>query len=710
MRAAGCAVEPEPGGIPGYTKGIVTIRGFLLLGALSLPLLADEGMWLFNQFPADKVKEKYEFEVSGAFLDHLRLSTLRLGNGTGSFVSPKGLILTNQRLIAGCLKAAAGHDYLKDGFYAATPDAELPCPNLDAAVVVAMEDVTKQVTESVKEGARPAEALARRNAAIGSLEKACSERTHNTCSVVKLSSGERYDLYQYKRYGDLRVVFAPESALALFGGAAADYTFQRYSLDVAFLRAYENGKPAATPQYLKWSPEGVADTELVFAAGNPAPTSRLATYAQLNFYHDTMLPAMLGRIQWRILDLRNVAERSQASVAIAARHLGDLNSSYKFTAGRLIGLNDVRLMARKQNFEKKLRAAVEHDPKLGTEAGKVWDQVANAYTQWKHSERTYEILERPGAIGSEMFRIARQIVRLSEERSKPNEQRLPEYRDSNLASLEASLYSAGPIDDEIESIMLARYLEEIKALGEHETPLKAILGGRTPTQAAEAYLKSSQLKDVAERKRLAADRAAAQKSEDGMIRLAKLLEEPSRRLLKKHEETIEALEVSAAEKIASYRYRMFGAADYPDATSTLRLTFGAVKDYKDRTEAKVLYDTTYGGLFYKAEENVPLQLLPKRWLDAKRSLDLVTPYDFPSTCDIAGTAGSPTVDKKGDLVGIVVDGNLESIALTYLYSDETARAVHVATQGIAEALREVYKTPALLRELGVPEAKKTGTD
>ena len=685
-------------------------RGLLLAFALALPLAADEGMWLFNQFPKDKVKEKYEFDVTDAFLDHLRLATLRIGAaGTGSFVSPTGLILTNQRQVADCLKAAAGHDYLKDGFYAATPADELACPGIEAAVTVAMEDVTKQVKEAVKDGMKPAEALVKRNAAIAAIEKSCAERTHNTCSVVKFSSGERYDLYQYKKYTDLRAVFAPEAAIAQFGGPAADYTFQRYSLDVAFLRAYENGKPAATPQYLKCSAEGVTDTALVFTAGNPAPTERLATFAQLTFYHDTMLPAMLARIQWRILDLRNFAGRSEANLAIAARALNEMNSSYKFTAGRLIGLGDVRLMARKQSFEKKLRTAVEHDPKLGTDAGKVWDEVAKAYTDWKHFEKPYQVLERPAAIGSNLFRIARQIVRLSEERAKPNEQRLPEYRDSNLAAIEASIYSTAPIDDQIESMMLARYLEDVKALGEREVPLKALFGSRTPTASAEEYLKASKLKDVAERKRLLSDRSAVQKSDDGMIRLARILEEPSRKLLKKHEDTIEALEVSSAEKIAQYRFRMFGAADYPDATSTLRLTYGTVKSYKDRTEAAVLYDTTFGGLFYLATKTVPM-LLAQRWLDAKPSLDLVTPYDFPSTCDIAGTAGSPTVDKKGELTGLVVDGNLESISLTYLYSDETARAVHVATQGIAEALRVVYKTPALLRELGLPETRKNGTE
>jgi Peptidase S46 len=651
---------------------IVRFRGLLLIGVLCLPLAADEGLWLFNQFPKDKVKEKYEFEVTDAFLDHLRLATLRIGAaGAGSFVSPNGLILTNQRLIAGCLK-----DRAKDAFYAAAPQDELACPGLDAAVVAAMEDVTKQVRDAA--GGKPAEALARRNATIAAVEKACAERTHNACSVVTFSSGERYDLYQYKKYTDLRVVFAPESGIAQFGGPAADYTFQRYSLDVAFLRAYENGKPAATPQYLKWSTEPVADTSLLFAAGNPAPTSRLATFAQLNFYHDTMLPAMLARIRWRIHDLGN----------LGGRDLEEMSAAYKLTAGRLIGLNDVRLMARKQAFEKKLRNAVEHDPKLGAEAGKVWDDVAKAYTVWKPFERPYQILESPGAMGSKLFRIARQIVR---------------------QSLDPALDSTAPIDDRIESMMLARYLEEVRSLGEHEVPLKALFGSRTPTAVAEECVKTTKLKDVAERRRLAADRAAAQKSDDGMIRLARLLEDPARKLIKKREGTIEALEVSSAEKIAQYRFRMFGAADYPDATSTLRLTYGIVKSYRDRTEAAVLYDTTFGGLFFVANKTAPM-LLAQRWLDAKPSLDLVTPYDFPSTCDIAGSAGSPTVDKKSELTGIVVDGNLESIALTYLYSDETARAVHVSAQGIAEALRVVYKTPGLLSELGLPETRKSGTE
>jgi len=675
-------------------------------------MAADEGMWLFNLFPKDKVKDKYTFEVTEAFLDHLRLATMRIGSGTGSFVSPTGLVFTNQHLVADCLAKAggSGHDYLKDGFYAAGGAEEIACPGLEAAVLVAAEEVTKPVQGAAKEGAKPAEALAKRNAAIAGIEKAClAAHSGAACTVVKFSSGERYDLYQYKKYTDLRLVFAPEAAITQFGGPAADYTFQRYSLDVAFLRTYENGQPAATPQFLKWSAEGAADGSLVFAAGNPAPTSRLATVAQLNFYRDTMLPVNLARIQSRVVDLRAFAVKSEANLAAAQRVLAELSASYKFTAGRLIGLNDMTLMARKQNFEKKMRNAVEHDPKLGTDAGKVWDQVSTAYTNWGRAERAYEVLEKPAALGSNLFRIARQVVRMSEERARPNEQRLPEYRDSALPSLELSLYSPAPIDDAVEVVLLTRYLEEIKRLGDQQAPLKAILGSRTAQAAAEEYVKTTKLKDVPERKRLAADKAAVQKSEDGMIRLARLLDDPARKILKRHEETIEGVELSSAEKIAQYRFRMFGAADYPDATSTLRLAFGVVKPYKDRTQAQVLYDTSFGGLFYLAGKNVPL-LLPQRWMDAKANLDLVTPYDFASTCDLGGNPGSPTISQKGELTGIVVDGNLESIALTYLYSDETARTVHVATQGIGEALRVVYKTPALLRELGVPEKKKSGTE
>lgn len=650
--------------------------------ALAVPLAADEGLWLFNQFPKDQVKQKYNFEVTDGFLENLRLASLRIGTGSGSFVSPAGLILTSRRTAAGCIAAlgAPQHDYRRDGFYASAGQDEARCPGLEASLLLRMEDVTTQVKDAAKDGAKPAEALQKRGAAIGRIEKSCSEKSGHPCSVVKLSSGERYDLYEYRAYSDLRLVFAPEAAIAAFGGEASHFTYPRYDLEVAFLRAYENGKPADTPHYFRWSADGVQDTELLFAPGNPGATSRLATGAQLAFYRDTALPVSLARWQSRIEILRAFAAKSAENQRLAQPLLSVFNSEYKSDAGKLIGLKDDRLMARKLNFERRLRTSVERDPKLGTAAGKVWDEVAAAYKAWAPFEKPYQVLERPGAQGATVFGMALQIV-----------------REGSPRAMEST-----PVDDALETAMLAQYIDELKALGEKEISLKAILGNRTSQQAADEWVRSSKLKDAAERHRLAGDASLARQSDDGLIRLARLVEEPARKLRKKHEDTIEALETSGAARIAQYRFRVFGAADYPDATSTPRVTFGVVKAYRDKTEAAVPFATTFGGLFHLAV-NRELYPLPPRWAEARARLDLVMPFNFASTCDITGeSSGSPVVNTKGEIVGLVFDGNIESLALTYLYSDDQARAVHVAGQGIVEVLRKLYRTPRLLQELGLP--------
>ncbi len=699
------------------------LRSVLLLCVLASSAGADEGIWLFNQFPKDAVKEKREFDVTGEYLDRLRLASMQLGSGSAAFVSPHGLILTAHRVVSECVAKIGGaqHDYLKEGFYAATPTEESRCPDLAARVLVSLEDVTQQVKSAAPDPPRTAkqavndkaaaDVLQKRNAAIARIEKSCAEQSGSVCNVVKLFSGERYDLYRYKRYSDIRLVFAPERAITFFGGNPSNLTFQRYGLDVAFLRAYEDGKPAETPHFFKWNEDGVKEDELVFAVGSPVATARLDTAAQLTFYKDYALRFELARLQTRIRDLRDFSAKSETNQKMAELTLTALGNAYKQTAGKMIGLNDPWTLARKQNFEKKLRTSVERDPKLGVEGGKVWDDVATAYKNWAPFERPYQVLERPAALGSELFRIARQVVRLAAERGKPNEQRLAEYRDSALPALELSLSAPVPIDDDVEINLLWRYLEELKNLGDKEAPLKAILGNKSTEQAAAELVHSSKLKDVAERKRLAADPAAVAQSTDGMIKLARLLEEPSRKLLRKHAETIEALETSAAERIAQYRYKIFGAADYPDGTGTPRVTFGVVKGYKDRTEAPVQFTTTYGGLFYLAAGHQEIYTLPQRWLDAKAKLDMVTPFNFVSTCDItAGAAGSPVVNTKGEIVGVTFDGNLESIQLTYLYSDEAARAVHASAPGIVAALQVLYKTPALLKELGVKESPRKGTN
>ncbi len=648
---------------------------------------ADEGIWPYPQFPKDAVQQKYNFEVTGQFLDNLRLASARIGSGSGAFISPKGLLLTNQHVVSGCLaKISSGHnDYLHDGFYAASELAEVRCADLEASVLTNIEDVTKRVKAAAKDGAPAPTAIEARRAEIAHIESGCAASPETTCVVVTLFAGGRYDLYRYKKYTDVRLVFAPESALAFFGRERDSITYLRYGLDIAFLRVYENGKPAGTPHYLQWSADGVKDGDLVFAAGNPATTVRETTAAQLTFYRDTALPAALARLGPRIQQLTAFAAKSEDNQQLAQPVLTGFLESYKSTAGKLIGLRDDRLVLRKTTFDLKIRHAVENDPKLGAAAAKVWDQVAAAYKTWAPLEKPYQILEGSPAPGSNLFRIARQLVRRREESDSP--------------ALTTS--SDVPVIPSLETILLAQYLEELKGLKEKDVPIKAILGGKTPQQVAEGLMQSTKLQDMAEQRRFASNPDAVAQSDDAMIRLALLLDAPARRLQKKRAEVIGSLETSAAEKIAQYRYLLFGDTEYPDATSSPRVEFGVVKGYTDRAGIPQPYAATFGGLYYRRTNDGPYEV-PQRWVDSKPALNLITALDFVSTCDIAGEDyGSPTVNRAGQLVGVMFDGNLESLPNTYLYTDEQARAVHVAVQGIAEALEKVYKAKPLLRELGL---------
>jgi hypothetical protein len=642
---------------------------------MALPLLADEGMWPYNQFPKEAIKQKREFDVPADFLDNLRLASVKLssvsgpGGGSGAFVSSNGLLLTNQHLIGGCLT----NDSRKDGFYAATQAAETQCKGLEAMVLMAIDDVSAQVRAAAKDNAPAAQALELRNATIGKLEKECAEKSGNRCLVVKLFSGGRYDRYQYKVYSDLRLVFAPETELAVFGRQRDALTYLRYGLDVAFLRAYENGKAAATPHFLKWSSEGVKEGDLVFASGNPESTSRLATAAQLAFYRDTGLRVAAQRLGPRIQKLTTFAAGSEQNLRDAEPVLNAFLNNYKFSAGRLIGLKDDRLVNRKTVFEGKVRRAVEGDAKLGPSAGKVWDEISSAYKAWAPFEKPYQILEAAPAPGSTLFAIARALAR-------------------------GETPPSGPVNDQIEILMLTEYLNELRLLGEKESPIKTILNGKTPQQAAEAMVKATTLKDPAARKKPA---AGAKTSEDPILNMALLLDEPARRLRKKHDDMLGSLETSAAEKIAQYRFKLFGAAEPPDATGTARVEYGVVEGYTDRAGVTTPAASSFGGLYYRTNNEGPYEI-PQRWVDLKGALNLSVALDFVSTCDIGGgDPGSPTVNGTGELVGITFDGNLESLPDTYLYTDEQARAVHVAAQGIAQALEKVYHATPLLTELGL---------
>jgi hypothetical protein len=659
---------------------VVSLKSFLSACLLVLPGIAGEGLWPYNQVPTATIKQKHAFGVEPAFLDHLRLASVKIGAGSGAFVSPTGLLLTTRQIAGDCLAAqsSTAHDYFRDGFQAASSSAELPCPGLTASVLVKIDDVT----ESIKAAGAT---LALRNAAIAKAEKDCAAKSANVCTVVRFFSGGRYDLYQYRRYSELRLVFAPEYAIAFFGRERDSISYLRYGLNVAFLRAYDKGAPAATPDFLKWSADGIKDGDLVFLAGNPGPTGRLSTSAQLTFLRDTALPLSLTRLQPRLQQLNAFAGVNEINLRAAQSTLSALLTAYKSDAGKLIGLRDDRLVTRKTSFEGKIRRAVEGNAKLGAEAGKVWDEIAAAYRKWRPFEKSYQILEAAAAPGSRLFHTARQIVR-----GEPLDD------------------SGDPINEAMETMMLAQYLGELQALGEKEAPLKTILAGATPQAAAERIVKTSLLKDAAGRTRLAANRDAALKSADGVIALASSIDSAALRLRKEHDEIIGTLEVTSQEKIAGFRLKLFGAADYPDGTSTPRVEYGVVKGYIDRAAVPQPYGSTFSGLYYR-KDNDGVWQLPQRWLDARSALSPVTLLDFVSTADIGGgDYGSPAVNQRGELVGLTFDGNLESLPNTYLYSDEQARAVHVDVRGIVEALTQVYKAAPLLKELSEP--RPSGSD
>jgi len=667
------------------------------------PCLGDEGMWLFEAFPKQRVAAKYGFQVTDEFLDRLRLASLRVG-ASGSFVSPQGLIFTNHHVALDCVQklSTAEHNYVAEGFWAPALADEKPCPDLEADQLLRIEDVTQRVKAAAKPGVPEAEALRQRLAEIARIEKECANASGNRCEVVNLYSGGLYHLYQYKKYTDIRLVFAPESDIGFFGGDPDNFTYPRYCLDIAFFRAYENGQPARTPHYLRWSREGVKEGELTFVSGNPGTTGRLLTMAQLEFFRDHYYPLIHRRLDSLIRTLQSYSARSAENERVAHDNLFSQQNSYKAYSGFLAGLRDAKLMALKRDEESKLRAAVLGDPEKRAQYGGAWESIALAYHKFRDYYKPYWLLEFNPHRGSDLLRIARDVLRLAEERQKPNEQRLREYRDSALPSLERQLYSPAPITDSMEIAVLADYFEFLsRELGPEDATVKAILNGRSPQQAAAAYVGSSRLKDVAERKRLAADAGAARASEDGMLRLARLLDDRARNLRKRYEDEVEAVLTSSAAKIAQARLAVFGQEAYPDATFTLRLTYGAVKGYKDQKGRWIPYATTFRGLYQRTTGKPPYRL-PKRWLEARAKLNLNTPFNFVTTADThGGNSGSPTVNTRGEIVGILFDGNIESLPNRFVYTEEQARSVHVASQAVVEALRKVYGAGRLLEELGL---------
>ncbi|HTA70600.1 MAG TPA: S46 family peptidase [Bryobacteraceae bacterium] len=675
----------------------------LALGfVFSVLVAADEGMWLFDQFPKAQVEKAYGFAVPDEFLRHLERASARFNNGgSGSIVSPHGLMLTNHHVGEDCIQqlSSGEHDYMANGFSAPAENEEKTCPGLEVDVLLRISEVTAKINDGVRSDTPAAEANRTRKASIARIEKDCSTSTGNRCDVVSFYSGGEYSLYEYKKYTDVRLVFAPEFAIAQFGGDRDNFMYPRYCLDFSFFRAYENSLPASTPDYLLWSREGVKDGELTFVSGNPGSTGRLQTVAQMEFSRDVSYPMLLRLYKERIDRLLAFSAKNAENKRVVHDYLDDDQNEYKSLSGFEDGLKDPKLMDRKREEEQRLRAAVDKYAEKKKKFGKLWDQIAAAYKQYANFFEPYYLLEA-APDDSQLFSIARMVVRYAEETRKPNIQRLGEYQDAGLESLEQKMYSPAPLNSALEEVVLAEELRFLqKELGADDPAVKAILAGQTPEQAAHHYVSTTRIQDVEERKRLAHNLDALKNSKDGMLQLARLFDGPARKYRREFEDKVEAAIISSESNIAQARFSVYGTNEYPDATFTPRLSYGLVKGYVSSAGQHVPWDTTFAGLYKHATGQEPFQL-PVRWAMAKAALDPNTPFDFVTTADThGGNSGSPTVDEKGELIGLLFDGNWEGLENRYLYTEERARSVHVSSNAILEALKKVYNVDWLLREV-----------
>ncbi|HVJ81879.1 MAG TPA: S46 family peptidase [Planctomycetia bacterium] len=669
---------------------------------------ADEGMWLYNNIPTKVLKEKYGFEPTKEWLDNLRMSSVRFNSGgSGSFVSSSGLIMTNHHVGADTLQkiSTKEKDYIKTGFFAKSKEDEIKATDLELNVLMEITDVTAEVTGAVKEGASPAEAQKARRAAINDIEKKSQEATKLKSEVVTLYQGGAYHLYRFKKYTDVRLVFAPEKDIAFFGGDPDNFEFPRYDLDVCFFRAYENGQPAKPPAHLKWNPEGCKEGEVTFVSGHPGRTNRLNTVRHLEYIRDKLAPAQLDMLRRWEINIKIYADRSLENLRRAQDDLFGVQNSRKARLGGLGGLQDPAFFGAKVAAEKELREKVNADEKLKAQFGGAWDEVAAAVGEAEKIAKPYGLLESGRAFHSDLFGIARKLVRLNDEKVKPNGERLREYGDAGMETLKEQLFADSPIYPDFEIAKLADSLSMlIEQLGANDPLVLKIMAGKSPPARAAELVNGTKLASVAERK--AAAEAGAEKlaaSSDPMIQLAKLVDGPARELRTAYETKVDEPTKQAYGKIAKARFALYGDSVYPDATFTLRLAFGEVKGFTESDGTRVPAMTTIGGTFdhaYKHGDVPPFQL-PKSWVERKSKLNPTTPFNFISTADIiGGNSGSPVVNKAGEVVGLIFDGNIQSLVLDYAFSDVQARAVSVHTAAITESLRKIYDADSLADELG----------
>ena len=688
-----------------YLRRWSALAALTILMANFSPLLGDEGMWLFNNPPKAHLKAKYNFEPTDAWLNHLQKASVRFNSGgSGSFVSANGLVMTNHHVAADALQKMGTKDrnYYRDGFHAKTYAEEFKCEAMELNVLMSIEDVTEKVNASSKAGAKAEDSFAARRAVISEIEKESLDKTSLRSDVVTLYQGGAYHLYRFKKYTDVRLVFAPEQQIAFFGGDPDNFEYPRFDLDMAFFRVYENDKPAKIEHFLKWSKAGAKEDELVFVSGHPGKTNRLNTVDELQYFRDIGYPFLLNRLnRWEVL-LNAFSGRSEENARQAKEFLFGVQNSRKARVGGLGGLLDPELMARKQAYELKLKEAVAKDAKLA-DAKTAWDKVTASEKIRAELIKPYTVLEGAAGFNSEIFGIARTLVRAADEKPKKNQERLREFRDSALESMELQLFSEEPIYDEYEIVKLADGLTFMASILGYKHPIVVTsLAGKSPQQRAAELVLGSKLKDVNERKRLYKEgKKAITESKDPILLLALAVDAESRKIRKRIELEVEEPKRQAYAEIAKVKFALEGTSTYPDATFTLRLAFGTVKGYEENGK-KVPAETYYSGLYERSTEHMnksPFDL-PQRWIDKKGKLDMKVPLNFVCTADIiGGNSGSPVVNKDAEVVGLIFDGNIQSLVLDFAFTEEQGRAVSVHSQGMMEALRKVYEATNVADEL-----------